>query len=246
MDVPQLLLAAVSGIYTPLFWALLIGWIITVVIHEFAHGLVAYLGGDYTIKERGGLTLNPLQYIDPVMSIIMPVIFLIMGGIPLPGGVTYIRTDLLRSKGWETAVALAGPAANLLIFFILLLILHPALGLFDITAPVSEWSNAQVFFGALVFLQAIAVVLNLIPCPPLDGFNAIAPYLPPELVMKVRMPPWNFVILLVFFFLIAQHPMVLETVARLIRQSCSLLKLDDITTYQLWQAFRTAIRGENL
>src|SRR4051794_38420039 len=89
----------------PLVWALLIGWILTVVLHEFAHGLVGYLGGDYTIKERGGLSLNPLQYVDPVMSLILPAIFLLMGGIPLPGGVTFIRQDLLKNDLWRSLVS---------------------------------------------------------------------------------------------------------------------------------------------
>src|SRR5438270_14100773 len=80
----------------PLLWALIIGWILSVTLHEFGHGLVAYLGGDYTIRERGGLTLNPLQYVDPLMSILLPAVFLLMGGIALPGGATYVRTDLLR------------------------------------------------------------------------------------------------------------------------------------------------------
>lgn len=58
----------------PLFWAVLVGWILSVVLHEFAHGLVAHLGGDYTIKERGGLTLNPLAYVDPVFSLLLPAV----------------------------------------------------------------------------------------------------------------------------------------------------------------------------
>src|SRR5689334_21045736 len=100
----------------PMVWAILVGWIISVVLHEFAHGLVAYLGGDYTIRERGGLTLNPLQYVNPTMSILLPALFLLMGGIPLPGGATYVRRDLLRSKEWQSAVSLAGPCMNFLLF----------------------------------------------------------------------------------------------------------------------------------
>src|SRR5207248_6130390 len=105
----------------PTIWAVLIGWVMSVTLHEFGHGLVGWWGGDYTIRERGGLTLNPLQYVDPLMSIILPVVFLIMGGIPLPGGATYIRRDLLRSKGWDTAVSAAGPAMNLIIFGLLMI-----------------------------------------------------------------------------------------------------------------------------
>src|SRR3954452_23571996 len=124
---PMPVLATIAW-QTPLFWAVFIGWILSVILHEFAHGLVAYLGGDYTIRERGGLTLNPFQYVDPVMSIILPMVFLAMGGIPLPGGVTYVRTDLLRSRLWATAVSAAGPLMNLLLFVGLPLPLNPRLG----------------------------------------------------------------------------------------------------------------------
>src|SRR3954465_3801689 len=102
------MLAAVD-FANPLLWAVFIGWILSVVLHEFAHGVVAYWGGDYTIRERGGLTLNPLQYVDPVGSLLLPIVFLILGGIPLPGGVTYVRTDLLRSRAWSAMMSLAGP-----------------------------------------------------------------------------------------------------------------------------------------
>src|SRR3954451_7457903 len=94
------MLAAVD-FATPLLCAVFIGWVMSVTLHEFAHGVVAYWGGDYTIRERGGLTLNPIQYVDPLMSIVLPVVFLLMGGIPLPGGATYVRRDLLRSRGWD-------------------------------------------------------------------------------------------------------------------------------------------------
>src|SRR3954470_12739906 len=118
------MLAAAVDFKSPLFWAVFIGWVLSVVLHEFAHGLVAYLGGDYTIRERGGLTLNPLQYVDPVMSLILPIVFLILGGVPLPGGVTYVRRDLLRSRTWSVLVSLAGPAMNFLLFLAFVLPLH--------------------------------------------------------------------------------------------------------------------------
>lgn len=188
-----------ANLSSPLLWAVVVAWIITVVFHEFAHGIVAYWGGDYTIKERGGLTLNPLQYIDPVMSVLLPAIFVLMGGVPLVGGATYIRTDLLRSKAWQSAMSLAGPTMNLLICALLCGLMHPALGLFDLTVPADKWSDAQVVFASLAFLQAFAVVLNLLPVPPLDGFNAVAPYLPPDLVARVRQPGTSLACLVVLF-----------------------------------------------
>ena len=71
-------------------------WVFSVCLHEFGHALVAYRGGDYTVREKGYLTMNPLHYTDPLFSILMPLLFLAMGGIGLPGGAVYIERQLLR------------------------------------------------------------------------------------------------------------------------------------------------------
>ena len=101
---------------TPLFGAVLICWIFSVCIHEFAHALVAYWGGDRSVKDKGYLRFDILSYVHPVTSILVPVAFLAMGGLPLPGGAVYIERHRLRSKHWEAAVSAAGPAANFLLF----------------------------------------------------------------------------------------------------------------------------------
>jgi Zn-dependent protease len=203
MDV--LLLASID-FASPLMWATVIGWIMTVVLHEFAHGIVAYWGGDWTIKERGGLTLNPIQYINPVTSIVLPVIFVLMGGVPLVGGATFIRRDLLRNRAWESAVSLAGPAMNLLVAAVLMLLLRPSLGLFETSGPVSGWSNGAVVMGAVATLEVMMAMLNLIPLPPLDGFNAISPFLPEELVDRMRQPVVQMVSLVVLFGVVTRLP----------------------------------------
>jgi len=173
----------------PLFWSVMVVWIATVTVHEFSHGLVAYLGGDYTIRQRGGLALNPLQYIDLKMSILIPLAMLAMGGIPLPGGATYIRRDLLRSRVWESMVSAAGPLSNLVMGALFLLPLHPRFG-WAYTAPddFDHWSNFQMFLATMGVLQWLTALFNLIPCPPLDGFNIIAPMLPDDLRRNVRSP----------------------------------------------------------
>src|SRR5918993_1499047 len=107
----------------------------------WAHGFAAHLGGDYTIAERGGLSLNPLQYVDPIFSLLLPAVFLMMGGIPLPGGVTYIRHDLLRSRGWQSAVAFAGPLMNFILFLLLALPFHPRVGWIDPTVGVERYET---------------------------------------------------------------------------------------------------------
>ena len=154
------------------FAIVLIGWIFSLCLHEFSHALVAYYGGDTTVREKGYLTFNPLKYTHPVYSIVLPLLFLLLGGIGLPGGAVYIERWRLRSRGWMTAVSLAGPAANLLLAIVLGIVLS--------IAPAGR-SGIWPGLAFLAFLQVSAVVLNLIPLPPFDGFGAIEPYLPNDL-----------------------------------------------------------------
>lgn len=190
---------------SPMFWAVMLAWILTVVLHEFAHGLVAYLGGDYTIAERGGLTLNPLTYIDPVFSLLIPAALLLLGGIPLPGGATYIRRDLLRSRLWSSAVSLAGPAMNLLIFFALALPFHPKIGWIH-PKPQDNWSTYEVMAGAMAMLQLMAVIFNLVPVPPLDGFQAISPFMDDQTRIKFSTPPLSTILFFAFFLVLWKVP----------------------------------------
>ena len=154
------------------FIIVLVGWVFSLCLHEFSHALVAYYGGDTTVREKGYLTFNPLKYTHPVYSLLLPLLFLMLGGIGLPGGAVYIETWRLRSPAWRTAVSLAGPAANLLLAILLGLILR-----FGPVTTGGIWPG----LGFLAFLQVSALVLNLIPLPPFDGFGAIEPYLPVEL-----------------------------------------------------------------
>lgn len=187
----------------PFLWAILIGWIMSVVIHEFAHGLVGYWAGDYTIRERGGLSFNPLQYVDPLMSIVLPAVFLLMGGIPLPGGVTYVRRDLIKSRIKNSLVSLAGPASNFLIFLACALPLHPRFGWLNPDLPMSQAPAFQVFLAAMAVLQLLAVILNLIPVPPLDGFQMVSPFLPREVRQKVMQPPMGMILFVGYFFILS-------------------------------------------
>jgi Zn-dependent protease len=150
------------------FAVVLVGWIFSLCLHEFSHALVAYMGGDYTVRDKGYLTFNPLKYTHPVYSLLFPLLFLVMGGIGLPGGAVYIETWRLRSKNWRTAVSLAGPVSNLLVALVLTLVLR--------FAPVN-FSGVWPGLAFLALLQVTAVVFNLIPVPPFDGYNAIEPHL---------------------------------------------------------------------
>ncbi|HIE25086.1 MAG TPA: site-2 protease family protein [Anaerolineales bacterium] len=150
------------------FFIVLIGWIFSLTLHEFSHAYIAYLGGDTSVKEKGYLSFNPLKYTHPVYSIMIPLFFLFMGGIGLPGGAVYIEIWRLRSPQWKSAVSLAGPSANFLLIVVLAIVLQ-----------VAPMRSTGIFPGLafLALLQIYALVLNLIPVPPFDGFGAIEPYL---------------------------------------------------------------------
>ena len=157
------------------FLLVMVCWVFSVCLHEFGHAIVAYYGGDYTVKEKGYLTLNPLHYTHPLYSIVLPMLFLVMGGIGLPGGAVYIENHLLRSKSWRTAVSLAGPAMNLLLT--LLLCIPFWLGVMD-----QNFGPALAF---LVWLQVSAILFNMLPVPPLDGFQVWAPWLSEEVSERI-------------------------------------------------------------
>jgi Zn-dependent protease len=144
-------------------------WIFSVCLHEFAHALAAYKGGDITVKDKGYLSLNPIHYLDPMSSIIFPVLIVILGGIGLPGAAVYIEMHRIRSVWWRSFVSLAGPLANLALLILLSIVLQ-----FDAVAT----STMAPGLAFLAFLQATAVIFNLLPVPGFDGYGVIAPFLP--------------------------------------------------------------------
>lgn len=179
-----------------LFVFVTVGWIVSLALHEFGHAAMAYIGGDDSTAERGYLTLNPLKYTHPLLSIIMPVIFLLLGGIGLPGGAVYVNMGAIRSRWMQSVVSAAGPGANALFAALLAL---PFLLIQD-----ANFFVDHLFFWAaialLIFLQVTAIMFNLIPMPGLDGFGILAPWLP-ESVHRMLAPLYSFgFMLLIFMF----------------------------------------------
>jgi Zn-dependent protease len=156
----------------PLTFAfVMLGWVLAVMAHEFSHAAAAYLAGDHTVVEKGYLSFDPRRYGNLGTSLVLPLIALALGGIGFPGGAVYLRNDLMRGPVWRSAASLAGPVATLMVLVVLALILNLGTGL----APGGPCYDALAF---LAFLQATALILNLLPIPGLDGFNAIRPFLP--------------------------------------------------------------------
>jgi Zn-dependent protease len=178
------------------------GWIASVSAHEFGHALAADLGGDHSVRGNGYLSFNPLKYTHVMLSVVMPVIFLLMGGIPLPGGAVYINRSALRGPKWQTIVSAAGPLASLLVAVLLAIPFT-----LKLITP-GAFQSALVFWAALaglIMLNIAGVLLNLLPIPPLDGFGIIAPWLTPDLRNSLyRFASVGF--LLVFVLLIWVEP----------------------------------------
>jgi len=146
------------------------GWIVSLCLHEYAHARTALHGGDISVGAKGYLTLNPLKYTHAALSIVLPVVFVIMGGIGLPGGAVFIERGRIRGRWKHSAISAAGPAVNLLCAVALLVPL--GLGSFD-AAPLA-FRGAVAFLG---FLQVTATLLNLLPVPGLDGYGIVEPWL---------------------------------------------------------------------
>lgn len=191
-----------SGLGNPkgfMFFFVIGGWIISVALHEFGHALMAYWGGDDSVVDKGYLTLNPLKYTHPFLSIVLPVVFLIMGGIGFPGGAVYINTRALRNNFIRSLTSAAGPVATILCA--VLLMLPFIFGWYNselILMHVEFWAG----FGLLAFLQVTALAINLLPIPGLDGFGIVEPFLSPEIMNVANaIRPFGFFILYALLFI---------------------------------------------
>jgi Zn-dependent protease len=151
----------------------LAGWVVSLSLHEYAHARYAYHSGDRAVADRGYLTLNPLKYTHPVLSIGLPLLFLLLGGIGLPGGAVWGDHRAVRGRLNASLISAVGPAANLV--FLVLLLVPFTVGL-DTAEHLVFWA-AMAF---LAFLQLTAVVLNLMPIPGIDGGNILRPWLSPN------------------------------------------------------------------
>jgi Zn-dependent protease len=183
---------------SPLLFAVMIAWLLSVCVHEFAHALVAFVGGDRSVRDRGYLKFNPAAYIDPVTSLLVPMVFLALGGVPLPGGAVVIERHRLRGRLWETLVSAAGPASNFLLFLLLAALVHPSSGLVDPTSFAQPMWAALL--GTMAVLQLFSVFFNLIPIPPLDGYGIIEPWLPEETRAWARQLGWGGLVVLYLLF----------------------------------------------
>ena len=204
---------AVSGVMTwtnfgnikiDVFLFIISGWLISLCLHEYSHAVLGYFSGDVTVAERGYLRLNPLKYTHPLLSIVLPVIAVILGGIGLPGGAVWVDHRYIQSKVKDSLISAAGPLTNVVFAFVL------AVPFFAGIAPgVADGrltgSTEHIHFWAalalLAFLQVTASVLNYLPVPGLDGGNILHPWLSPPYQRAYNLfAPYGFMLLFVLLW----------------------------------------------
>ena len=211
------------------FAFVMVGWLLSVMAHEFSHAYVGWLGGDHTVRAKGYLDFDPRRYGNLQTALVIPLLALALGGIGFPGGVVYLRMDLIRSRLWKTAAALAGPAATAILLLGLALVLRLWTG---VGGGVDALLDA---LSMLAFLQATALVLNLLPIPGLDGFNAIRPYIPESLGPAIAyMGRLSTLALLALIFFV---PGGGEALFRLAAELCLSLGISATALDQGWSAF---------
>lgn len=145
-------------------------WVVSLCLHEYAHARTALHGGDITVGAKGYLTLNPLKYTHALLSIVLPVVFVILGGLGLPGGAVYIERDRIRGRWKHSLVSAAGPLTNVA---------------FAVVCTAPFWLDAldgvplefRFALAFLALLQVSAAILNFLPVPGLDGYGVIEPWL---------------------------------------------------------------------
>ena len=142
--------------------------LLSMTLHEAMHAFVAYWLGDDTAKREGRLTLNPLKHIDPVLTIILPVILFLIPGAPIFGGAKPVpfRPDQVRWGDWGAAlVALGGPFTNLVLAFI-------GFGVY-VLLGLPTTGDLSFILTTFVRVNLGFFLFNIIPIPPLDGSRVI-------------------------------------------------------------------------
>lgn len=184
--------------------------IFSIVIHEFSHGWMADRLGDPTARYAGRLTLNPIPHIDPIGSVLLPLILLITGSSFMIGWakpVPYNPYNLKDQKKGPALVALAGPAINLLIAVIFGLAIR-----LMIAQDLPIYSDFITFFSIIVIYNILLAVFNLVPIPPLDGSKilfSILPYSMRGVQETLERNSMLFLLLFIFFGFSLIQPIIL-------------------------------------
>ena len=176
--------------------------IFSVVVHEVSHGAVANVLGDPTARMQGRLTLNPIQHIDPIGSVLVPLLlFFTNAGVmfgwakPVP-----VNTYNLRGKYGEAIVAAAGPLSNIGVAVIFGLLIRVAGGLMT--------TSFLHIATTAVIINIVLAIFNLVPIPPLDGSKILFGFLPYHMQqIRESLERYGFFIVLIFIVFLWQFLM---------------------------------------
>ena len=219
--------------------------LMSMVMHEYAHGYVAALCGDYTAEAAGRLTLNPLKHIDPFMTILLPVLLLVMKSPFIFGGAKPIPVNPYNFRHRRRdgrLVSAAGVATNLIIAILLSVVLHLALktGIYSINlAEPGRTSPGVIVLGMGIIFNLVLFAFNLLPIPPLDGSRLLRSFLPAEMERLFDMMDRFGIILIFLLFRYFGH--VVGTVIMVFWHY--VLQLNDVHLGAVINGFRHAIHS---
>jgi Zn-dependent protease len=193
-----------GNVKVDVFLFVVAGWLVSLCLHEYAHAVAGFFSGDKSVADRGYLRLNPLKYTSPLLSIVLPVVVVILGGIGLPGGAVWIDHRHIGSRLKASLISAAGPLTNVVLAVLLaipfLLGLAPKLVEVGGTPDHFDGDLRHLAFwcalAALAFLQVTASVLNFLPIPGLDGGSILAPWMSPAYQRAWNLfAPYGFILL---------------------------------------------------
>ncbi len=183
-------------LYQVVIWAIPVLFAVT--LHEVGHGWAAKQLGDTTAEDMGRLSLNPLKHIDPVGTIVVPLATFFLSGFifgwakPVP-----VNWNRLRNTKRDIAlVALAGPAANLIMIVFWLMLMKLIITLADQN---NMLAHVMLFMASAgIAINSLLMILNLFPLPPLDGSRVVFSLLPTQLAYRYsKIEPYGMIILVI-------------------------------------------------
>ncbi len=166
----------------------------SVIIHEIAHGYVALLNGDPTARLSGRITLNPIPHIDPIGTVLLPLLLLATGSRVLFGWARPVPVNPLNFRNFrrgQITVSLSGPLSNLALAAVFAYLLRLGLNNPGLALMASYGCSINIFLA----------LFNLVPIPPLDGSHLVAAVLPPHLArLYSHLEPFGFILILLLFY----------------------------------------------